>query len=91
MLSFRSVLAATAVTLALGAPAFAQNISLELSDRLGIQGVTADAVGPASHRSLNGHTIVMRHAGPVQTSVFYRSNSSLYAAPDGREQLVRTF
>jgi hypothetical protein len=33
MLSLRSVIAVTAATFALGAPAFAQNISMQLSDR----------------------------------------------------------
>jgi hypothetical protein len=89
MFSLRSMLAAAAVTLALGAPAFAQNISLELSDRLGIQGIMPNAVGPVSRP--NGHTIVMKYTGRVETSVFYRSNGPLYATRDGREQLVRAF
>jgi hypothetical protein len=87
MLSLRSVLAATAVTFALGAPAFAQNISLELSDRLGIQGTTLNAAGPVSRP--NSHTIIMKHTGRIETNVFYRSNGPVDATLDGREQLVR--
>jgi hypothetical protein len=87
MLSLRSVLAATAVTFALGAPAFAQNISLELSDRLGIQGTTLNAVHPVSRP--NGHAIVMKHTGRIETSIFYRTNGPFDATLDGREQLVR--
>jgi hypothetical protein len=80
MLSLRSVLAATAVTFTLGAPAFAQNISLELSDRLGTQAIAVNS---------NRH-VVMQHGGRIETSIVYRSNSPRYATVDGREQLVRS-
>jgi len=86
MLSLRSVIAATAVTFALAAPAFAQNISLELADRLGTQAITVDASRVSSIR----HSVVMKHAGRIETSFVYRSNGPRYVTVDGREQLVRT-
>jgi hypothetical protein len=90
MFSLRSVLAATAVTFALGAPAFAQNISLELSDRLGTQAITVDKAASVSRLKSNRH-VVMQHVGRIETSIIYRSNGPSYATVDGREQLVRTF
>jgi hypothetical protein len=90
MLSLRSVLAATAVTFALGAPAFAQNISLELSDRLGTQAIAVDTATSVSHLNSTRH-VVMKQAGRIKTSIVYRSNDPRYATVDGREQLVRTF
>jgi len=90
MLSLRSVLAATAVTFALGAPAFAQNILLELSDRLGTQAIAVDTTTSVSHLSSKRH-VIMKQAGRIETSIVYRSNDPRYASVDGREQLVRTF
>ena len=85
MLSLRSVIAATAVTFALGAPAFAQNISLELSDRLGTQGITVEKAASVSR--VNSHRHVVMQAGRVGTSIVYRPQ---YGTVDGREQLVRS-
>ena len=91
MLSLRSILAATAVTFALAAPAFAQNISLELADRLGTQAVTVDNAGSVSRLTSTHRPVVMKHSGRIETSFVYRSNGARYATVDGREQLVRTF
>ena len=82
MLSLRLVLAATAVTFALGAPAFAQNISLELSDR---QGIMIDTRGHVSRLNVGprGHAMIMKHAAPVQAgTIFYMSGGKLYMTRD---------
>jgi hypothetical protein len=82
MLSLRSVLAATAVTFALGVPAFAQNISMELSDR---QAMMIDTAGHVSRMNVGprGHAMLMKHATRVQAgSIFYMSNGHLYMTHD---------
>jgi hypothetical protein len=94
MLTIRSIFAAAAVTFALAAPAFAQNISLELSDRLGVQGIMPDTASPGSRLNVrpSGHALVMKHAVPGQTgTIVYWSYGPVYATRDGREQQVRAF
>jgi len=82
MLSIRSVLAATAVTFALGAPAFAQNISMELSDR---QAIMIDTAGHVSRMNVGpkGHAMIMKNATRVQAgTIFYMSGGKLYKTRD---------
>jgi hypothetical protein len=82
MTKLRSVIAAAAVTLALAAPAFAQNISLELSDR---QAMMIDTGGRVSRMDVgaSGHKTIMRYATPVHAgTIFYMSGGKLYMAQD---------
>ena len=82
MLSLRSALAATAVTFALGAPAFAQNISMELSDR---QAIMIDTAGHVSRMNIGpkGHAMIMQNATRVQAgTIFYMSGGKLYMTRD---------
>ena len=84
MLSVRSVLAALAVTFALGAPAFAQNISMELADR---QAIMIDTAGHVSRMNVGpkGHAMIMKNATRVQAgTIFYMSNGHLYMTRDRR-------
>jgi hypothetical protein len=82
MLSLRSVVAAAAVTLSLAAPAFAQNISMELSDR---QAIMIDTAGHVSRMNVGstGHALIMKHATRVRAgTIFYMSNGQLYVTRD---------
>jgi len=82
MLNLRSVIAATAVTFALAAPALAQNISLELSDR---QAMMIDTGGRVSRMDVTakGHKVLMQYATPVRVgTIFYMSGGKLYTAHD---------
>jgi hypothetical protein len=90
MLSLRSVLVATAITFALAAPAFAQNISMELSDR---QAVMIDTAGHVSRMNVGprGHAMIMKYATRVQAgTIFYMSKGQLYMTRDRRMSGGRT-
>src|SRR5262249_23609886 len=82
MLSLRSVLAAAAVTFALGAPAFAQNISMELSDR---QAIMIDTAGHVSRMNggPKGHAKIVKNATRVPAgTIFYLRGGKLYMTRD---------
>jgi hypothetical protein len=80
MHSLRTVFAATALTLGLAAPAFAQNISMELSDR---QAMMITPSGQMMRMSVGagGHKWMMKNATPVRAgTIFYMSGGKLYMA-----------
>jgi hypothetical protein len=98
MIRLRSIVAATAVTFALAAPAIAQNISLELSDR---QAMMIDTGGRVSRMDVGakGHKMLMKYAHPLHAgTIFYMSGGKLYMAQDRpmngkmlHDLLVQTF
>jgi hypothetical protein len=86
------VVAATALTLSLAAPAFAQNISMELSDRQAMM-VTPSGKIMRMDVSTSGHKMMMKYGHPVKAgTIFYMSGGQLYMAidrhVDGRGMLV---
>jgi hypothetical protein len=93
MSTVRNVILATATVCALATPAFAQNISMELSDR---QAMYIDASGKVSRMdvSASGHRMMMRYGKPVSAgTIFYMSGGKLYMAMNrhmssGRDMLV---
>jgi hypothetical protein len=99
MISVHKVLAAAALTVGLAAPAFAQNISLELSDRQALM-VTPSGQVMRMNVSAAGHGMMMKHGQPVKAgAIFYMSGGKLYMAwdrpmPGGktfRDSLVEAF
>jgi hypothetical protein len=82
MVTLRSLVATTALTFALAAPAFAQNISMELSDR---QAIMIDTGGHVSRMNVSttGHNKLMKYATRVHAgTIFYMSGGKLYMAQD---------
>lgn len=88
MILLRKALAATAVTLSLAAPAFAQQtsfthgISMELSDH---QALAIDPAGRVTKITVTdyGHRMMMRYAHPVKAGIiFHTSGGKLYMAFD---------
>jgi outer membrane lipoprotein-sorting protein len=80
MYSLRTVFAATALTLGLAAPAFAQNISMELSDRQAMMITTSGHVMRMSVGD-GGHKWMMKNATQIHAgTIFYMSGGKLYMA-----------
>jgi hypothetical protein len=74
------IVAATAVTLSLAAPAFAQNISMELSDRQAMM-ITPSGQVMRMDVSATGHKMMMKYGHPVKAgTIFYMSGGQLYMA-----------
>jgi hypothetical protein len=99
MLSFRTALIASAVTLGLGMPAFAQDIMMEIKDR---GGIIVEPSGKVMRMTLNdkGHAMMMKYGHPVKAgTIFFMNGGRLYMAQDRtmsngvslREMLIRTF
>ena len=98
MLSLRTAFIASVVTLAFAAPAFAQNIMMEIQDR---GGIIVGADGKVTRFSANdkGHAMMMKYAHPVKAgTIFYMSHGTLYMSQDRtlstgeslREMLIRS-
>ena len=82
MLSVRKVFAATALTIGLAAPAFAQNISMELSDRQAMM-ITPSGKVMRMNVGAAGHAMMMKHGQPVKAgTIFYMSGGKLYWTQD---------
>jgi hypothetical protein len=82
MLSFRTTLVAAAMTLSVAAPAFAQNISMELSDR---QAMMITSSGKVMRMDVGGrgHQMMMKYGHPVKAgTIFYMSGGRLYMTSD---------
>jgi hypothetical protein len=99
MLSFRTALVASAITLALGMPAFAQDIMMEIRDR---GGIIVEPSGKVMRMTLNdkSHAMMMKYGHPVKAgTIFFMSGGALYVAQDRmmsngvslREMLIRSF
>jgi hypothetical protein len=74
------IIATTAVTLSFAAPAFAQNISMELSDRQAMM-ITPSGKVMRMDVSATGHNMMMKYGHRVQAgTIFYMSGGQLYMA-----------
>jgi hypothetical protein len=93
MNAIRNITFASAVTCAFVTPSFAQNFSLELSDR---QALMIDAAGKVSKMTVTdaGHKMMMKYGHPVKAgTIFYMAGGTLYMATNrpmsgGRAMLV---
>jgi hypothetical protein len=93
MNAIRNIIFASAVTCAFATPSFAQNISLELSDR---QALMIDTNGKVSKMTVieAGHKMMMKYGHPVKAgTIFYMAGGTLYMATNrpmsgGRAMLV---
>ena len=82
MFSVHKTFAAAALTVGLAAPAFAQNISMELSDRQAMM-ITPSGKVMRMNVGTSGHGMMMKHGQPVQAgAIFYMSGGKLYMAWD---------
>jgi hypothetical protein len=99
MSSLRTALIASVMTLAFGAPAFAQNIMMEIADR---GGIIVDSHGKVERfsGSERAQAMMKKYGHPVKAgTIFYMSGGTLYMAQDRRmaggvslrEALVRSF
>jgi len=82
MFSVHKTFAAAALTVGLAAPAFAQNISMELSDRQAMM-ITPSGKVMRMNVGTSGHRMMTKHGQPVQAgAIFYMSGGKLYMAWD---------
>jgi len=78
MRSLQTVFAATAITVGLAAPAFAQNIAMELTDRQAMMITTSGHV-MRMKVGAHGHKWMMQNAKQVDAgTIFYMSGGKLY-------------
>ena len=82
MHSVHKILAATAITLSFAAPAFAQNIAMELSDRQAMM-ITPSGKVVRMDVTASGHKMMMKYGHPVPAgTIFYMSGGKLYMSTD---------
>ena len=82
MTTFRTALLASVITCACAAPSFAQNISMELSDRQAMM-ITPSGKVMRMDVSAAGHKMMMKYGHPVKAgTIFYMSGGKLYMAAD---------
>jgi hypothetical protein len=99
MRSLQKILIATGLTLSIAAPALAQNISMELSDRQAMM-ITPSGKVMQMRVSDAGDKMMKRYGQPVKAgTIFYMSGGKLYMTSDRsmhdgkmlHDMLVQTF